>query len=220
MTPFNNFENSKMGQHGNFDYKACCFYGTWSGVALTFFTLCVALLAGGTHLYHSRNHENTMPLDMEPSLCALRSSEVIRCDRGTWMATYNDGQVVESPFAARYTQELALLSTLAYPLNASYPCMCRPVSERVLSSKCDSWSAACVLNVNLTYHLQKTGIAYKYGGDILVAIGSIILILIVVSTILLLVARGCCACCRKSNAKEGGVYEIGTDSDEEVHKAS
>ena len=93
-------------------------------VALIFFVLCVTLLVGGSALYRKKTKENTMPLNMVETTCYLHAWQVLQCNDDTWIASWNDGRVVESPFAARYTRELAVDSTFAYPVNTSYPCMC------------------------------------------------------------------------------------------------
>ena len=184
-----------------FDYRACCFYGAWYGTAISIFILTIFLLAAGTILYQQNNKENTMPINMVPTECNLQSHSVYKCKDGTWIGTYNRGRVVESPFAGRTTKALAELSVLSYPLNASYPCMCN-IALQTIKPECDAWNA-CVLNVNLTKHLQITGGTYKYGGDVLVAIGSILLVAIVVATILMMVVKGWFACCCKD---ESGKY--------------
>jgi len=79
--------------------------------------------------------------------------------------------------------------------------MCN-IALQTIKPECDAWNA-CVLNVNLTKHLQITGGTYKYGGDVLVAIGSILLVAIVVATILMMVVKGWFACCCKD---ESGKY--------------
>lgn len=195
-----------------FDYRSCCFYASWTIVASICFILCVTLLVGGTELY--RHREQTMSFSMAPSVCHLQSYEISECGEDQWVATYNGGRIVEHPFVARYTKELANLAAQSYPLNASYPCMCPPQTSL---KKCQIWNA-CTLNINLTRHLQLTGAAYTYGGDILVAIGSIILVTVVFATFLMVITREWCTecCCRgrtKRRLAEAGVFVIG-DEDE------
>lgn len=195
-----------------FDYRACCFYGTWYSTAVAVFILTVTLLVGGVELYKHNNRENTMPLNMVPTICSLQSVRAYECGDGTWIAIYNEGRVVESPFASRPTKELALLSSLAYPVNASYPCMCN-IALETIQPRCDAWNA-CVLNVNLTRHLQITGGTYKYGGDILVAIGSILLVALVTATILMMIMRGWFACCcRDKNGKFATFVLVGEEDE-------
>jgi len=176
-----------------FDYRNCCFYGTWWTTVVGVFILTVTLLAAGALLYQQNNKSNTMPLLMVPTECTLISYQIFECNDGTWITTYNEGRVVESPFSSRPTQELAHLSALSYPLNASYPCLCNIHLERI-KPECDAWNA-CVLNVNLTRHLQLTGGTYKYGGDVLVAIGSILLVALVIASILMMIVKGWFSCC-------------------------
>ena len=178
---------------GKFNYRDCCYYASWSMVVIVFFILCVTLLAGGAALYRKKNRENTMPFGMIETTCRLQTWQVTQCNDETWIASWNEGRVVESPFADRPTKREAELNVLAYPVNVSYPCMCVEDLETI-TPKCDAWNA-CTLNVNLTKHLQMTGAAYKYGGDILVAIGSIILVLVVTASFLMIITTGACACC-------------------------
>lgn len=195
-----------------FDYKSCCFYGTWGILFAILFALITTLLAGGAEMYRHNNKDNTMPINMVPTECRLQSYEIYECKDGTWMATYNKGRVVESPFASRPSPDLAHLAALAYPVNASYPCMCN-IALQTITPQCDAWNA-CVLNVNLTHHLQMTGLAYVYGGNIAVVVGSILLVLIVTATILMLIMRGCFACCCKDAKGQYAKFVLIGEGDE------
>jgi len=199
---------------GRFSYRDCCYYASWSVVAIVFFILCVTLLAGGAHLYRKKNRENTMPFGMIETQCHLQSWQVSECKDDTWIASWNEGRVVISPFADRPTRHDAELSALAYPVNASYPCMCVEKLQTI-SPQCDAWNA-CTLNVNLTKHLQMTGAAYKYGGDILVAIGSIILVCVVSASFLVLLTTGACAfCCERTNKQGSDISHFVIDNSDE-----
>lgn len=182
-------------------YAACCYSTTFivfSGIGLIF---SITLIVAGSQLFGQNNEENTLPIRMVETICVLQDPRVVQCASSRlWFMTWNNGTIIEHPFAGKVSRDQALTSGLGgYPLGA-YTCACAfaqsvvPITE----TQCSAWNA-CNLNVNLTRYMQRTGAVYKYGGDVLTAIGSLLLSFVVCITAIVFAAKGwcatCCCCC-------------------------
>lgn len=103
--------------------------------------------------------------------------------------------MVQNPFALKAARDLAERDLNDYPLNVTFPCWCNPDYMDPFPSLTCSFNDACFMDVQLGEYMKKVGGVYGYGGDTLLAIGSLVLILGIFGIVLLIIANGFCACC-------------------------
>lgn len=172
------------------------------GLGLIFFVLLmlsVGLLVVGNRLHLDAQSVMQLP-NYQLQNCTLLETRVNTCPKGGFVAVWKrkeggENSVVQNPFALKQTQDLAERDTNDFPFNVTFPCWCDPNYMDPYPSLTCNFNDACMMDVPMGAYMKKVGGVYGYGGDTLLAIGSLTLIMGVVGIILVIIANGFCACC-------------------------
>lgn len=138
------------------------------------FIFSIALIVGGATQFN----RPVLPLNLIQQNCTLSSHRiVVDCKPNGFFGIW-DGFILDDVFSIQPTYELAELSI--YRPNGTYPCLCTSTKS---ATSCNPWIANCFLNIESTRYTQMTGNVFKYGSDVMIAIGSLLLILLIIFSI-------------------------------------
>lgn len=159
------------------------------GFLAILFIFSISLIVGGATQFRRA----ALPIYLYERNCTLTNRDIVYCPNGYMGVWDNRAFVIDDVFSIQPTTELAELSI--YRGNGTtYLCLCRngPPSQ---FAACDVWAAQCYLNIESTRYVQMTANVFKYGSDVMIAIGSLLLTFLIVFAV---------AMCR--NKKDPFVY--------------
>lgn len=109
------------------------------------------IVAGSTHAGN--------PTNLLENNCTLETQELIQSEG--WLNVWN-GNIIENIYAST----TFVYFSDKYKLNTTYPCLCDV--------------KRCYLDINVTKNIQKSEMIFKYGSDVMIAIGSLMMIFLIV----------------------------------------
>jgi hypothetical protein len=157
------------------------------------------LIAGGTWLNYTRYSTGSVS-GYTLQNCSLTGVLVKRC-RNLWVAVWREAQgfsIVQNPFSGRSTEDLALRDSQAFPLNNTFPCMGGKNPRTFPEINCDDSSviitSVAMLDTSLVNWMEQVNPVVNQSGDVLLALGSLILIFAILGFVLVFIGNGFCAC--------------------------
>ena len=140
---------------------------------IVLFILSISLIVGGATQFTKLQ---TLPNNLIATNCTLSMGRMVEtCPNGYFLGVWPGVHAIDDPFSMQTT--LALAQASIYQINQTYPCLCQ--ATKFVGEVCNTWNAACYLNVQSTAYVQMTGFVFKYGSDAMVAIGSLLLVFLI-----------------------------------------
>jgi hypothetical protein len=189
-TPFDKiFFQKKNEENFRITTMGRCALATLLTLFILLFTFALVLLIGRTVFLSSFSKSGSkVPPDLKHALCTLRTHRLEVCEK-SWTIVWTlakkstspsvtDNAII-SPFHQKTTMEEAENDMNRYALNTTFPCMCPrgSTTENHTYSKACNFDHACMLDVEQVEFLQQEARRYKYAGDLLVAIGILLLLI-------------------------------------------